>query len=61
MNSRRYMEEKENSDGSLQNSKKNDPALMESIGTFPVWMLKIIDLITPAFLIKKTPPRKYKP
>ena len=55
------MEEKKNSDGVLQNSKKNDPALMESIGTFPVWMLKIIDLITPAFLIKKTPPRKYKP
>jgi|TARA_B110000438_G_scaffold95626_1_gene94894 hypothetical protein len=55
------MEEKKTSDGVQQNSKKNDPALMESIGTFPVWMLKIIDLITPSFLIKKTPPRKYKP
>ena len=55
------MKEKENSDGVLQNSKKNDPALMESIGTFPVWMLKIIDLITPGFLIKKIPPRKHKP
>jgi hypothetical protein len=55
------MEETENSDGVLQNSKKNDPALMESIGSFPVWMLKTIDLITPNFLIKKTPPRKNKP
>jgi hypothetical protein len=55
------MEEKENSEGELRNSRKNDPTLMESIGTFPVWMLKIIDLITPAFLIKKTPPRKHKP
>ena len=54
-------EEKKNNDGVPQNTKKNDPALMESIGTFPVWMLKIIDLITPAFLIKKIPPRKYKP
>jgi hypothetical protein len=55
------MEEKKTSNGVQQNSKKNDPALMESIGTFPVWMLKIIDLITPSFLKKKTPPRKYKP
>jgi len=55
------MEEKENSDVVLQSSSKKDPALMESIGTFPVWMLKIIDLITPDFLIKKSPPRKYKP
>ena len=61
MNSRREREEKKTSEGVRQNSKKNDPALMESIGTFPVWMLKIIDLITPSFLIKKTPPRKYKP
>ena len=52
------MEEKENSDGVQQNSKKNDPALMESIGTFPVWMLKIIDLITPSFFDKEDPPSK---
>jgi hypothetical protein len=40
---------------------KEDPGFMESIGSFPVWMLKIIDLITPDFLIKKAPPQKNKP
>ncbi|MDG1842841.1 MAG: hypothetical protein P8I98_00810 [Nitrospinaceae bacterium] len=37
---------------------KEDPGLMESIGTFPVWMLKVVDVITPDFLIKKFPPSK---
>ena len=50
------MEENRNSQDAPQNISKEDPGLMESIGTFPVWMLKIIDVITPDFLIKKTPP-----
>ena len=52
------MEEERNNQNTLQNAIKEDPGLMESIGSFPVWMLKIIDVITPDFLIKKTPPRK---
>lgn len=35
-----------------------EPGLTESIGSFPVWMLKIIDLLTPDFLISKPAPRK---
>lgn len=35
---------------------KEDPGMFESIGSFPVWLLRIIALITPEFLIKKTPP-----
>ncbi len=41
--------------------KKEDPGLFESIGSFPVWLLRLIDLLTPDFLIKKVPPRKNKP
>ena len=52
------MEENQNSQGTPQNARKEDPGFMESIGSFPVWMLKIIDVITPDFLIKKTPPPK---
>ena len=37
-----------------------DPGLLESHGSFPVWLLKIIHLITPGFLISKTPPKKKK-
>ena len=51
------MEEDRNKETSL-NIIKEDPGLMESIGSFPVWMLKIIDVVTPDFLIKKTPPPK---
>ena len=40
---------------------KEDPGLLESIGSFPVWLLRIIDILTPDFLIKKAPPRKNKP
>lgn len=40
---------------------KGDPGLFESIGSFPVWLLKMIDVFTPDFLIKKTPPRKDEP
>ena len=50
------MEENRNIQDAPQNISKEDPGLMESIGSFPVWMLKIIDVITPDFLIKKTPP-----
>ena len=35
-----------------------EPGLTESIGSFPVWMLKIIVLLTPDFLISKKAPRK---
>ena len=55
------MEENQNNQGMPQNANKKDPGFMESIGSFPVWMLKIIDAITPDFLIKKVPPRKNKP
>ena len=37
-----------------------DPGLLESHGSFPVWLLKLIHLITPGFLISKTPPKKKK-
>ncbi len=39
---------------------QEDPGLLESHGSFPVWMLKLIHLITPGFLISKTPPKKKK-
>ena len=37
-----------------------EPGLLDNFGTFPVWMLKIIQLITPSSLISKTPPEKKK-
>jgi hypothetical protein len=37
-----------------------EPGLLDSFGTFPVWMLKIIQLITPNSLISKNPPEKKK-
>lgn len=37
---------------------KEDPGILESYGTFPVWMLKTIHILTPDFLIRKTPPKK---
>ena len=52
------MPENQNNQDAPKNTSKEDPGLMESIGTFPVWMLKIIDVITPDFLIKKPPPPK---
>ena len=55
------MEEKQNVQDLPQSVSKEDPGIMESIGSFPVWMLKIIDVVTPDFLIKKVPPRKNKP
>ena len=37
-----------------------DPGLLDTLGSFPVWILRIIQLITPDFLISKTPPEKKK-
>lgn len=55
------MEENQNRQDMPKGVSKEDPGFMESIGSFPVWMLKIIDVITPEFLIKKVPPQKNKP
>ena len=55
------MEKNQNRQDIPKSVSKEDPGFMESIGSFPVWMLKIIDLITPDFLIKKAPPQKNKP
>ena len=55
------MEENQNRQDLPQKESREDPGIMESIGSFPVWMLKVIDVITPDFLIKKVPPRKNKP
>ena len=55
------MEEKQNRQDVPKSVRKEDPGFMESIGSFPVWMLRIIDVITPGFLIKKAPPQKNKP
>ena len=49
--------EKNSSDISAQ---KAEPGLMESYGSFPVWSLKLIDAITPEFLISKKPVEKKK-
>jgi len=35
-----------------------EPGILENYGSFPVWMLRLIQLITPDFLISKTPPKK---
>ena len=39
---------------------KKEPGLMESYGSFPVWTLKLIDALTPEFLISKKPIEKKK-
>ena len=49
--------EKKSSDSPEQ---KEEPGLMESYGSFPVWSLKLIDSITPEFLISKEPVEKKK-
>ena len=49
--------EKNSSDISEQ---KEEPGLMESYGSFPVWSLKLIDALTPEFLISKEPIEKRK-
>ena len=49
--------EKKSSENEKQ---KEEPGLMESYGSFPVWSLKLIDAITPEFLISKEPVEKKK-
>ncbi len=39
-------------------SQAEQPGLLQTIGSFPVWLLKIIQMITPGFLISKDPPKK---
>lgn len=39
-------------------TRKEELGLFDSYGSFPVWMLKIIGLVTPSFLINKPPPPK---
>jgi hypothetical protein len=39
---------------------KNEPALWESYGSFPVWLLKLIQAVTPGFLVSNTPAPKRK-
>lgn len=39
---------------------KEEPGLMESYGSFPVWSLKLINALTPDFLITKGPVEKKK-
>ena len=41
-----------------ENPSPPEPGLNESIGSFPVWMLKIIDLLTPEFLVEGTKANK---
>ncbi len=56
------MDKKEDKKRGTETTGKEDPGLFESIGSFPVWMLRIIDMVTPDFLIKKVPPpKKNKP
>jgi len=39
---------------------KEELGILDSYGSFPVWMLKGIELITPDILIDETPPKKPK-
>jgi len=39
---------------------KEEPGLLESYGSFPVWILKLIQAVTPDFLISKSPAPKRK-
>lgn len=53
-------ENPETSENSGQNPEKKSeaPGILESYGSFPVWLLRLIQLITPSSLISKTPPKK---
>lgn len=37
---------------------RKEPGLFETIGSFPVWLIRIIQALTPDSLISKTPPKK---
>ena len=55
------MSDKDKEKKSFDNPKqKEEPGLMDSYGSFPVWSLKLIDAITPKFLIYKEPVEKKK-
>ncbi|QPJ60357.1 MAG: hypothetical protein G3M70_07950 [Candidatus Nitronauta litoralis] len=41
-----------------ENEVPEDPGMMESVGSFPCWMLKLIDTVTPDSLRTKEPPKK---
>ena len=41
----------------IESESAEEPGLLETYGTFPVWMLKAIQLITPSFLIVQNPPK----
>jgi hypothetical protein len=38
--------------------KQKELGLFETIGSFPVWLIRIIQALTPDSLIDKTPPKK---
>ena len=44
--------------GKVPEAENAEPGILENYGTFPVWMLRLIQLITPSALISKTPPKK---
>ena len=44
----------------IPSQQNREPGLFDYIGSFPVWLLRIIDVLTPDFLISKTPPKKKK-
>jgi hypothetical protein len=37
---------------------RKELGLFETIGSFPVWLIRIIQALTPDSLISKTPPKK---
>jgi hypothetical protein len=39
---------------------QKEPGLMDYYGSFPVWLLKIIDLLTPSIFKKPAPPKEPK-
>lgn len=39
---------------------QEEPGLLDTVGSFPVWLLKIIDFFTPESLTTKIPPAKKK-
>ncbi len=54
-------EEKKAGEEAISGEKaKEELGMLDSYGSFPVWMLKGIQLITPDILITKTPPQKPK-
>ena len=49
---------KDQSQGDATREEPNEPGLLEPVGSFPYIILKLIQLITPGFLISKKPPKK---